>query len=115
MSKELRGWERGGEIYSKPMGEQKCPISEVSYFQGIKCMQELFLGKQKVSLLEHCPYFRGFLREGPMVLFKKAAGIPASTESCLVTSSLDDCSCSRSFGLHVRGEERGTQTCSGEQ
>ena len=26
-------------------------------------MQELFLGKEKVSLLERCPHFRGVLRE----------------------------------------------------
>ena len=26
-------------------------------------MQELFLGKEKVSLLDRCPHFRGVLRE----------------------------------------------------
>ena len=36
-------------------------VSEVSSFQALNCMQELFLGKEKVSLLEvssfqGCPY-----------------------------------------------------------
>ena len=33
--------------------EESVHISEVSLFQGLK--QELFLGKEKVSLLERCP------------------------------------------------------------
>ena len=38
------------------MGQKKVSmISEVSLFQGLNCMQELFLGKEKVSLLERCP------------------------------------------------------------
>ena len=36
-------------------------IREVSLFQGLNCMQELFLGKEKVSILERCPHFRGVL------------------------------------------------------
>ena len=47
-------------------------ISEVSSFQGLNCMQQLFLGKERVSLLERCPYFRGVLREG----FIKPVSIP---------------------------------------
>ena len=39
-------------------------IREVSLFQGLNCMQELFLGKEKCPLLERCPHFRGVLREG---------------------------------------------------
>ena len=42
--------------------EESVHISEVSLFQGL-LMQELFLGKEKVSLLERCPHFRGVLRE----------------------------------------------------
>ena len=34
-------------------------ISEV----GLNCMQEQFLGKEKVTLLGRCPHFRGVLRE----------------------------------------------------
>ena len=34
-------------------------IRELSLFQGLNYMQELFLGKEKVSFLERCPYFRG--------------------------------------------------------
>ena len=37
---------------------------EVSLFQGLKCMQEWYLGWEKVSLLERCPQFRGVLIEG---------------------------------------------------
>ena len=44
--------------------EESVHISEVSSFQGLNCMQELFLVKEKVSLLERCPHFRGVLREG---------------------------------------------------
>ena len=43
------------------IGQTEC--SEVSLFQGFNCMQELFLGKEKVSLLERCPHFRGVLRQ----------------------------------------------------
>ena len=32
---------------------------EVSSVQGLKCMQELYLGWEKVSCLERCPQFRG--------------------------------------------------------
>ena len=39
----------------------------MSLFQKLNCMQELFLGKEKVSLLERCPHFRGVLREGSTV------------------------------------------------
>ena len=38
-------------------------ISEVYVLQGLNCMQELFFGKEKVSLLERCPHFGGVLRE----------------------------------------------------
>ena len=45
-------------------GERKgVRISEVSSFQGLNCMQELFLEKEKVSLLERCPHFRSVFRE----------------------------------------------------
>ena len=45
-------------------GERKgVLIREVSSFQGLNCMQELFLGKEKVSLLERSPHFMGVLRE----------------------------------------------------
>ena len=43
--------------------EESVRISEVSLFQEFNCMQELLLGKEKVSLLERCPRFRGVLRE----------------------------------------------------
>ena len=38
-------------------------VSEVSSFQRLKCMQEWYLGWEKVSCLERCPQFRRFLRE----------------------------------------------------
>ena len=34
-------------------------FSEVSSFQRLKCMQEWYLGWEKVSCLERCPHFRG--------------------------------------------------------
>ena len=43
--------------------EESVHISELSSFQGLNCMQEIFLGGKKVSLLERCPYFRGVLRD----------------------------------------------------
>ena len=39
------------------LGQKK--VSICSLFQWSNCMQELFLGKEKVSLLERCPHFRG--------------------------------------------------------
>jgi hypothetical protein len=39
------------------------PEERESYFSGY-CMQKLFSGKEKVSLLERGPHFRGGLREG---------------------------------------------------
>ena len=44
--------------------EESVIYREVSLFQGLKCMQEWYLGRQKVSLLERCPQFRGVLIEG---------------------------------------------------
>ena len=44
--------------------EESVLYREVSLFQGLKCMQEWYLGRQKVSLLERCPQFRGVLIEG---------------------------------------------------
>ena len=44
--------------------EENVLYREVSLFQGLKCMQEWYLGQQKVSLLERCPQFRGVLIEG---------------------------------------------------
>ena len=41
--------------------EESVLYREVSLFQGLKCMQEWYLGRQKVSLLERCPQFRGVL------------------------------------------------------
>ena len=41
--------------------EESVLYREVSSFQGLKCMQEWYLGRQKVSLLERCPQFRGVL------------------------------------------------------
>ena len=49
--------------------EESVLISEVSLFQGLNCMQELFLGKEKMSLLERCPRFRSVLRERTVSLF----------------------------------------------
>ena len=43
--------------------EKSVHISEVYVLQGLYCMQELFFGKEKVSLLERCPHFGGVLRE----------------------------------------------------
>ena len=36
-------------------------VSEVSSFQRLKCMQEWYLGWEKVSCLERCPQFRSVL------------------------------------------------------
>ena len=36
-------------------------FSEVSSFQRLKCMQEWYLGWEKVSCLERCPQFRSVL------------------------------------------------------
>ena len=44
--------------------EESVLYREVSLFQGLKCVQEWYLGRQKVSLLERCPQFRGVLIEG---------------------------------------------------
>ena len=33
-------------------------VSEVSSFQRFKCIQEWYLGWEKVSCLERCPHFR---------------------------------------------------------
>ena len=47
----------GVELHARTvLGERKgVLIREVPSFQGLNCMQELFLGKEKVSLLERCP------------------------------------------------------------
>ena len=37
--------------------EESVDISEVSLFQELNCMQKLFFGKEKVSLLVRCPHF----------------------------------------------------------
>ena len=37
--------------------EESVIVSEVSSFQGLKCMQEWYLGPEKVSCLERCPQF----------------------------------------------------------
>ena len=54
-------WGRGWICHTNGT-EESVHISEVSSFQGLNCMQELFLGKEKVSLLEKCPHFRGVLK-----------------------------------------------------
>ena len=51
-------WGRGWICHTNGT-EESVLISEVSLY----CTQELFLGKEKVSLLERCPHFRGVLRE----------------------------------------------------
>ena len=38
--------------------EKSVIVSEVSSFQRLKCMQEWYLGWEKVSCLERCPQFR---------------------------------------------------------
>ena len=46
--------------------EESVHFNEVFSFQGLNCMQELFLGErleEKVSVLERCPHFRGVLSE----------------------------------------------------
>ena len=39
--------------------EESVVVSEVSSFQRLKCMQERYLGLEKVSYLERCPQLRG--------------------------------------------------------
>ena len=41
--------------------EESVIVSEVSSFQRLKCMQEWYLGWEKVSCLERCPQFRSVL------------------------------------------------------
>ena len=54
----------GTPLIQTPKGtEESVHISELSLFQELNCMQELFLGKEKVSLLGRCLHFRGVLRE----------------------------------------------------
>ena len=43
--------------------EESVIVSEVSSFQRLKCMQEWYLGWEKVSCLERCPQFRSVLVE----------------------------------------------------
>ena len=43
--------------------EESVVVSEVSSFQRLKCMQEWYLGWEKVSCLERCPQFRSVLRK----------------------------------------------------
>ena len=50
----------GTPLIQTPKGtEESVHISELSLFQELNCMQELFLGKEKVSLLGRCLHFRG--------------------------------------------------------
>ena len=44
-------------------GRRSVIVSEVSSFQRLKCMQEWYLGWEKVSCLERCPQFRSVLIE----------------------------------------------------
>ena len=44
--------------------EESVLIREVSSFQGLNYTLELRLRKEKLSLLERCPYFRGVLKKG---------------------------------------------------
>ena len=44
-------------------------VSEVSSFQRLKCMQEWYLGWEKVSCLERCPQFRSVLIEREVPLY----------------------------------------------
>ena len=43
--------------------DESVVVSEVSSFQRLKCMQEWYLGWEKVSCLERCPQFRSVLVE----------------------------------------------------
>ena len=43
--------------------EESVIVSEVSSFQRLKCIQEWYLGWEKVSCLERCPQFMGVLIE----------------------------------------------------
>ena len=40
------------------MGQKSVIVSEVSSFQRLKCMQERYLGWEKVSCLEKFPQFK---------------------------------------------------------
>ena len=44
------------------MGQKKA--CKVSSFQRFKCMQEWYLGVEKVSCLERCPHFRDAFVKG---------------------------------------------------
>ena len=45
------------------LGERKMSLLERGVLREVSLFQELILGKEKVSLLERCPHFRGVLRE----------------------------------------------------
>ena len=49
--------------------EESVVVSEVSSFQRLKCMQEWYLGREKVSCLERCPQFRSVLIEREVPLY----------------------------------------------
>ena len=57
--------ERAGDVkYPDTNGaEESVIVSEVSSFQRLKCMQEWYLGWDKVSCLKRCPQFRSVLIE----------------------------------------------------
>ena len=65
-----KGKYRPTEIYSEtplirtPIGEESVLIRAVSLFQGLNCMQELFLVKEKVSILKRCLHFIGCPKRG---------------------------------------------------
>ena len=51
--------------------EESVIVSEVSSFQRLKCMQEWYLGWEKVSCLERCPQFRSVLIEREVPLYNQ--------------------------------------------
>ena len=51
----------GTSLIQTPMGRKKVyiiSVSEVSSFLMLKCMQEWYLGREKVSCLERCPQLK---------------------------------------------------------
>ena len=47
---------------------RKCPFNKVSLFQGLNCMQELFLEERKGVLIREVSSFRGVLRYSVLIM-----------------------------------------------
>ena len=67
--------------------EESVIVSEVSSFQRLKCMQEWYLGWEKVSRLERCPQFRSVLIEREVLYTVYIYPLKSSTFVVLIFNS----------------------------